>query len=207
MYPITLPKTIVEPIEQVFPSADSRRLFQHVRAKTSSLILASGLRNDQDKNPYMSMVLRLMLLDVDSPAQIGFRHSLLSLGAAHVLHQIRHQETSALQAQNMRVRTVKSKRKALGYLHISATKDGSQHADLLLATCLTLFIRNVSDCFEAAQLMRVEPFRRSGMAGKHRFRSPLDQSLWRAIIPTISGTNEPGSEVLDRADCHRRPIQ
>jgi hypothetical protein len=141
---VTIPKTIDEPIEQVFPSADSKMIFQHVRSKTSSLIVALGLGDQKPQNPFMDMALRTILVDASSPAQTAFRHSMLSLGAAHVCYQF--SKESPIKGQQMRVRTVKSKRKALGFLSVSLC-GGTNHAeqtDLLLATCLTLSVRNVS---------------------------------------------------------------
>jgi hypothetical protein len=143
---LSIPKTIDDPIEQVFPSADSKMIFQHVRSKTSSIITALGLKDQKPHNPFMDMALRTILIDTASHTQTAFRHAMLSLGAAHVYHQ--YKTSSPAQAQNMRVRTVKSKRKALGFLSLSLG-DGTDHnqaeqTDILLATCLTLCIRNVS---------------------------------------------------------------
>lgn len=145
--PLSMPKTINDPIEQVFPSADSKMIFQHVRSKTSSIITALGLKDQKPQNPFMDMALRTILIDTASHTQTAFRHAMLSLGASHVYHQYRISSPS--QAQNMRVRTVKSKRKALGFLALSVC-DGADHnqaeqTDILLATCLTLCIRNVSN--------------------------------------------------------------
>ena len=140
-FPLTIPAVIEEPIEHTFPSADSKRLFQHVRAKTSTVIVALGMGLHEAKNPFMAMVTRLMRVDPTSAAQTAFRHSLLSLGAAHVCYQ--HHLTSPEQCQQMRVRTVKSKRKATLHLFMPTQKQEEGYTDLLLATCLTLYLRNV----------------------------------------------------------------
>lgn len=141
-FPLTIPAVIEEPIEHTFPSADSKRLFQHVRSKTSTVIVALGMGNHEAKNPFMAMVTRLMRVDPKSAAQTAFRHSLLSLGSAHVCHQ--HHLSSPEQCQQMRVRTVKSKRKATLHLFMPSQKQEEGYTDLLLATCLTLHLRNVS---------------------------------------------------------------
>jgi hypothetical protein len=148
--PLFIPSTIPEPIEQIFPSADSKRIFQHVRSTTSTMVVALGLSGDSShtgKNPFMAMALRTILMDATSHAQTAFRHALLSLGAAHVCHQ--YQKSSPEQCQAMRVRTIKSKRKALAFLSIDVpgNSNNRHHAaqtDLTLATCLTLCLRNVS---------------------------------------------------------------
>lgn len=142
MPPLSIPAVIEEPIEHTFPSADSKRLFQHVRSKTFTVIVALGSGDHQIKNPFMAMTIRLMLLDPKSAAQTAFRHSLLSLGAAHVGHQ--HERSSPDQCQQMRVRTVKSKRKAILHLFMNPGKQEESYTDLMLATCLTLYLRNVS---------------------------------------------------------------
>lgn len=147
--PLFIPSTISEPIEQVFPSADSKRIFQHVRSATSTIVVALGLggeanNNHTGKNPFMAMALRTILMDATSNAQTAFRHALLSLGATHVCHQ--YQKTSPEQCQQMRVRTIKSKRKALAFLSIgppTMNGDSAAQTDLVLATCLTLCLRNV----------------------------------------------------------------
>jgi hypothetical protein len=97
--------------------------------------------NDLAKNPFMMLALRLIQHHT-SAAQTAFRHSLLSLGAAHLFHQ--HQHTSLEQGWRMRLRTVKSRRKAMAYLSIGLSKERDVSVDLMLATCLTLIIRNVS---------------------------------------------------------------
>lgn len=140
--PLSIPPVIEEPIEHTFPSADSKRLFQHVRSKTSTVIVALGMGTHEAKNPFMAMVTRLMRVDPKSAAQTAFRHSLLSLGSAHVCHQ--HHLSSPDQCQQMRVRTVKSKRKATLHLFMPSQKQEEGYTDLLLATCLTLHLRNVS---------------------------------------------------------------
>jgi hypothetical protein len=145
---ITIPSTINDPIEHIFPSADSKMIFQHVRSKTSSNITALTSQSQSqsgNQNPFMDMALRTITVDHESHAQTAFRRAMLSLGAAHVCHQ--YAKASPVQAQKMRVRTVKSNRKGMGFLGIG-TKQAEQ-TDLVLATCLTLCVRNVSpshDC-------------------------------------------------------------
>jgi hypothetical protein len=118
---ITIPSTINDPIEHIFPSADSKMIFQHVRSKTSTTITALTTQSQtSNQNP-------------------AFRHAMLSLGAAHVCHQ--YAKASPVQAQKMRVRTVKSNRKAMGFLGIGTSQ--AEQTDLVLATCLTLCVRNV----------------------------------------------------------------
>lgn len=75
-------------------------------------------------------------------AQTAFRHSLLSLGATHVVHQ--YQYASPEQGMHMRTRSVKSRLKAMAHMSISLSKEKVLPLKLLLVTCLTLFIRNVS---------------------------------------------------------------
>jgi len=79
------------------------------------------------------------MVDPTTHAQTAFRHAMLSLGAAHVCHQ--YAKASPVQAQKMRVRTVKSNRKAMGFLGIGTSQ--AEQTDLVLATCLTLCVRNV----------------------------------------------------------------
>jgi len=138
---ITIPSTINDPIEHIFPSADSKMIFQHVRSKTSTTITALTTQSQSpNQNPFMDMALRTIMVDPTSHAQTAFRHAMLSLGAAHVCHQ--YAKASPVQAQKMRVRTVKSNRKAMGFLGIGTSQ--AEQTDLVLATCLTLCVRNVS---------------------------------------------------------------
>lgn len=139
---ISIPATINDPIEHIFPSADSKMIFQHVRAQTSTTITALTPQQSQtqSQNPFMDMALRTIMIDHESHAQTAFRHAMLSLGAAHVCHQ--YAKASPVQAQKMRVRTVKSNRKAMGFLGIGTNQ--AEQTDLVLATCLTLCVRNVS---------------------------------------------------------------
>jgi len=137
---ITIPSTINDPIEHIFPSADSKMIFQHVRSKTSTTITALTTQSQtSNQNPFMDMALRTIMVDSTTHAQTAFRHAMLSLGAAHVCHQ--YAKASPVQAQKMRVRTVKSNRKALGFLGIGTSQ--AEQTDLVLATCLTLCVRNV----------------------------------------------------------------
>lgn len=129
-------------IENVFPSADSKRLFHHVRSRTSNIVVAYGTDDGIARNPYMMFALDLMLKNVSTYAQTAFRHALLSLAAAHAHHE--SHQASADQRQQMIVRTVKSRRKAMLNLSISALKDKGDQTDLVLITCLTLHIRDVS---------------------------------------------------------------
>lgn len=140
--PLSIPPVIHEPIEHGFPSAGSKRLFQHVCSKTSAVIVALGSGHYHAKNPFLAMTTRMMLVDPTSNAQIAFRHSLLSLASAHVAQQ--HHRASPVQCREMRVRTAKSKRKALLHLYMDSEKELAGYTDLLLATCLTVFLRNVS---------------------------------------------------------------
>jgi hypothetical protein len=137
---ITIPSTINDPIEHIFPSADSKMIFQHVRSKTSTTITALTTQSQtSNQNPFMDMSLRNITVDPTTHAQTAFRHAMLSLGAAHVCHQ--YAKASPVQAQKMRVRTVKSNRKAMGFLGIGTSQ--AEQTDLVLATCLTLCVRNV----------------------------------------------------------------
>jgi hypothetical protein len=137
---ITIPSTINDPIEHIFPSADSKMIFQHVRSKTSTTITALTTQSQSsNQNPFMDMALRNITVDPTTHAQTAFRHAMLSLGAAHVCHQ--YAKASPAQAQKMRVRTVKSNRKAMGFLGIGTSQ--AEQTDLVLATCLTLCVRNV----------------------------------------------------------------
>jgi hypothetical protein len=137
---ITIPSTINDPIEHIFPSADSKMIFQHVRSKTSTTITALTTQSQtSNQNPFMDMALRTITVDPTTHAQTAFRHAMLSLGSAHVCHQ--YAKASPEQAQKMRVRTVKSNRKAMGFLGIGTSQ--AEQTDLVLATCLTLCVRNV----------------------------------------------------------------
>jgi hypothetical protein len=129
-------------IENVFPSADSKRVFHHLRSRTSGLVVALAPANEPTRNPFMSLILRLVVEDQVNSAQTAFRHSLLSLGATHVVHQYQH--TSPEQGMHMRTRSVKSRRKAMAHMSISLSREKELPLELLLVTCLTLFMRNVS---------------------------------------------------------------
>ena len=148
--PIYIPRPNPNPpvpsdaIENVLPSADSKRLFHHVRSRTSSIMVAYGTNDGVAKNPYMALVLDLMLKNVSTYAQTAFRHSLLSLAAAHAHHE--SLQASAEQKQQMLVRTAKSRRKALSNLAIGALRDRGDQVDLALVTCLTIHIRDVCFC-------------------------------------------------------------
>jgi len=85
-----------------------------------------------------------MLKNVSTYAQTAFRHSLLSLAAAHAHHE--SLQASAEQKQQMLVRTAKSRRKALSNLAIGALRDRGDQVDLALVTCLTIHIRDVCFC-------------------------------------------------------------
>jgi hypothetical protein len=130
-------------IENIFPSADSKRLFHHVRSRTSHIIVAYGTNDGMTRNPFMSLAMDFMLKNVDTYAQTAFRHALLSLAAAHAHHE--SLQATPEQRQHMIVRTVKSRRKALINLDISRLKDKGDLTDLVLITCLTIHIRDVSD--------------------------------------------------------------
>ena len=139
---ITIPNTINDSIDNIFPSADSKMLFQHVRSKTSATITAVASPSQSqtsNQNPFMDMALRTITVDPTTHVQTAFRHAMLSLGAAHVCHQ--YAKASPEQAQKMRVRTVKSNRKALGFLGMGTSQ--AEQTDVVLATCLTLCVRNV----------------------------------------------------------------
>ena len=129
-------------IENIFPSADSKRLFHHVRSRTSHIIVAYGTHDGVSKNPFMSLAMDFMLRNVNTYVQTAFRHALLSLAASHAHHE--SLQATPEQRQQMIVRTVKSRRKALMNMSISSLKDKGDQTDLMLITCLTIHIRDVS---------------------------------------------------------------
>lgn len=201
--PVTIPATIEEPLEHVFPSAGSKRLFHHVKSQTSTIIVALGKGNHRDKNPFMAMATRLMRLNPTSHAQTAFRHSLLSLSSAHVAQQFN--TSSPVQSQEMRVRTAKSKRKALVYLSLNSHTEG--YTDLLLGTCLTLFLRNVGRSRKRCPLTRPEALCRQHVEAKPRVRARAHLAVRRSCCLALWRQSALRSAVPARADRRCRSIQ
>lgn len=133
-----------DPIAAAYPSENGRRLFNHFCSLTSIIVIAMGTKHkDKGKNPFLGVSIPLIVSDVDSPAQTALRLGVLSLAATHLHHQ--YIEAGGMeQAAQMYEETQSAKRQAIAHMMLSLSKEGDRHIDLLLAACMTLKTRDVS---------------------------------------------------------------
>lgn len=133
---------LTNPLLRAFESPARRRLFNHFLNTTSGIVVAVSAEKSKAQNPYLSVTLPMISLDVESPARNAFRLSVLSAGAAHLHHNMLR--NGSPDAQDMLKQTDRLKSQAIAQMLLSLSQEGEAQVDMLLGACMTLKMRDVS---------------------------------------------------------------